>query len=50
MAVGWRKLCNEKLNNPYYSPIIIRVIKSESIRWVGHGRDEKCIQNFSQTP
>jgi len=32
----WRKLRNEKLNNLYSSPNIVRVIKSRRIRWAGH--------------
>jgi hypothetical protein len=31
-----RKLHNEELNNMYSSPIIVRVIKSRRMRWVGH--------------
>jgi hypothetical protein len=33
---GWRKLYNEELHNLYYSQSIIRIIKSRSMRWVGH--------------
>ena len=32
----WRKLHNEKQNNLYSSPNILRVIKSRRMRWVGH--------------
>jgi hypothetical protein len=32
----WRKLHNEKLNNLYSSPNILRVIKSRRMRWTGH--------------
>ena len=32
----WRKLHNEKLNNLYSSPSIVRVMKSRRTRWVGH--------------
>jgi hypothetical protein len=33
---GWRKLHNVELHNLYYSPSIIRMIKSRTMRWVGH--------------
>jgi len=32
----WIKLHNEKLNDLYFSPNIVRVIKSRRMRWVGH--------------
>ena len=32
----WRKLHNEKLNDLYYSPNIVRVIKSRRIKWAGY--------------
>jgi len=32
----WRKLHNEELNDLYFSPNIVRVIKSRSLRWAGH--------------
>jgi hypothetical protein len=32
----WRKLYNEELNDLYYSPDILRVIKSKRMRWAGH--------------
>ena len=32
----WRKLHNEKLNDLYFSPNIIWVIKSRRMRWEGH--------------
>jgi len=32
----WRKLHNEKLNDLYSSPNIVRVIKSKRMRWAGH--------------
>jgi hypothetical protein len=32
----WRKLHTEELNNVYYSPNIVWVIKSRRMRWTGH--------------
>ena len=32
----WRKLHNEKLNDLYSSPNIVRVIKWRRMRWAGH--------------
>ena len=32
----WRKLHNEELNYLYFSPDIVRVIKSRRMRWAGH--------------
>jgi hypothetical protein len=32
----WRKLHNEKLNNLYSLPNIVRVVKSRRMRWAGH--------------
>jgi hypothetical protein len=31
----WRKLRNEELHNSYFSPNIIRTIKSRRMRWQG---------------
>jgi hypothetical protein len=33
---GWRKLHNEELHNLYSLPIIITVIKSRRMIWVGY--------------
>jgi hypothetical protein len=35
-VMEWRKLHNEKLNDLYCSPIILRVIKSRRMRWAWH--------------
>jgi len=32
----WRKLHYEELNDLYYLPNIVRVIKSRRMRWAGH--------------
>jgi hypothetical protein len=36
VRVDWRKLRNEELQNFYSSPRIIRMIKSNRMRWAGH--------------
>jgi hypothetical protein len=33
---GWEKLHNEELRDLYSSPSIIRIIKSNRMRWAGH--------------
>jgi hypothetical protein len=42
----WRKLLNEEFHQLYYSPNIVRVIKSRRMGWAGHvagmGRGEAC--------
>jgi len=32
----WRRVHNEEINHLYFSPNIVRVIKSRRIRWAGH--------------
>jgi hypothetical protein len=32
---GWRKLHKEELHNLYYSPSIIKIIKSRRMEWAG---------------
>jgi hypothetical protein len=45
-----RKLHNEELNDMYFSPNIVQVIKSRRMRWAGHvvcmGEIKRCIQGF----
>ena len=46
----WRRLYNEKLNDLYSSPNIVRVIKSRRMRWTGHvartGEARGCIGSW----
>jgi len=43
----WWRLHNEELNDLYFSPNIVRVIKSRRIRWTGHvalmGEERGCV-------
>jgi hypothetical protein len=32
----WRKLRNEELNDVYSLPSVVRVVKSQRMRWAGH--------------
>jgi len=44
---GWRRLHNEELHKLYASPDIIMVIRSRTMRWVGHVthlRAETCVK------
>ena len=45
-----RRLHNEKLNDLYSSPNIVRVIKSRRMRWAGHvacmGEERGCIGSW----
>jgi hypothetical protein len=36
MTTQWRKFHNEELHDLYSSPIIVRVIKSRTMKWAGH--------------
>ena len=36
VTVEWRKVHNEELNDLYYSPNIVRVIKWRRMGWAGH--------------
>jgi hypothetical protein len=40
----WTRLYNEKLNDLYSSPNIIRLIKSRRMRWAGHVADKETCQ------
>jgi hypothetical protein len=50
MTRNWRRLHNEELNDSYFSPNIVRVIKSGRMRWVGHvartGEERGCIGSW----
>jgi hypothetical protein len=49
VAGEWRKFHNEELNDLYFPPTIVRVIKSGRIKWVGHVArmgGEKRVQGF----
>jgi hypothetical protein len=34
--VSWRKLHNDELHSLYFLPNIVKVIKSQRMRWAGH--------------
>ena len=46
----WRRLYNEELNDLYFSPYIVRVIKSRRMSWAGHvtrmGEKRGCIGSW----
>jgi hypothetical protein len=44
----WRKLDNEELNDLYFPPKIVWVIKYRRVRWAGYvaRMGENCIQCF----
>jgi hypothetical protein len=44
---SWRILHNDALHSLYFSPYIVRLIKSRRMRWVGHvGRMGKVFTGF----
>jgi hypothetical protein len=48
VAGGWKRLRNEELHNLYASTNIVRVMKSRTMKWPGHGRNNKYLQNFGR--
>jgi hypothetical protein len=50
----WRYLHSEELQNLYYSPHVIRQIKSRRMRWAGHvarmGQERKCTRFWWESP
>ena len=50
----WRKLHNDELNDSYFSPNIVRVIKSRKMRRAGHvariGRGEAYAEFLWENP
>jgi PAS domain-containing protein len=44
----WRKLYNEELNDLYFLPTVVRVIKSRRMRWAGRVActEERRLQGF----
>jgi hypothetical protein len=36
ITMEWKKQHNEELNDLYCSPVIVRVVKSRRVRWMGH--------------
>ena len=50
VTVEGRRLHNEELSDLFFSPNVVRVIKSRRMRWVVHVArmegEERCIQGF----
>jgi hypothetical protein len=46
---NWRKLHNKELHCLYWSPSVIKLIRSRKMRWAGHVTlvEEKCKQCFN---
>jgi hypothetical protein len=47
----WRKLHNQELNDLYFLPTVVRVIKSRRMRWAGNVArmekgEDRCVQGF----
>jgi hypothetical protein len=40
---GWRKLHNEELDNLYFLLSIVRMMKSQGVRWSGH---RACMEGY----
>jgi hypothetical protein len=53
VTAEWRKFHSEELHNVYFSPNIIRQIKSRRLRWAGHvhmGEERKVYKVLTGKP